>query len=49
MTVLDLGVKLSSKGQWRLKGPCCSSFVQGQDVVLEGFEGSGRAGEKWEG
>lgn len=26
-----------------------SSFVPGQDVVLEGFEGSGRAGEKWEG
>lgn len=26
-----------------------SSFVHGQDVVPEGFKGSGRAGKKWEG
>lgn len=47
---LDLGVKLSGKGQWRLERALpSSSFVHGQDVVLEGCEGSGRAGKKWEG
>lgn len=50
MIALDLGVKLSGKGQWRLERALpSSSFVHGQDVVLEGCEGSGRAGKKWEG
>ena len=50
MIARDLGVKLSGKGQWRLERALpSSSFVHGQDVVLEGCEGSGRAGKKWEG